>query len=234
LPKIAVTKWSLQEEKLATSDNTRILRVGRARVRAEVAALAKLDSRIDESLADAVRVILACRGKVICAGLGTSGMMARRLAHLLSVSGTPAVFLHPSDGLHGGLGAIADSDVVISISKGGQTLELNEFTRRAKSRGSRIIVLTGEIDNELAGLGDVTARLPTPTGADPGGVLAMGSTLIVGAWGDALASALMDARDYEWSEVLLSHPGGAVGQLSKSDIMLDEMRPSAAHELKDE
>jgi arabinose-5-phosphate isomerase len=215
-------------------DNTRILEIGRARVRAEATALAKLELCIDQSLADAVHIILSCSGKVISAGLGTSGMMARRLAHLLSVTGTPAVFLHPSDGLHGSLGAIVDGDVVISISKGGQTVELNEFTRRARSRGAIIIVLTGDIGNELGGLGDVTVRLPTPTGADPGGVLAMGSTLIVGAWGDALAAALMDARGYGWSEVLFAHPGGAVGHLSENDIRHDDMPSSMAHDLQDE
>ena len=219
---------------MATYDNKRILQVGRARVHAEAMALARLESRIDKSLSDAVRIILACRGKVISAGVGTSGMMARRLSHLLSVTGTPSVFIHPSDGLHGSLGAIVEGDVVISISKGGQSTELNEFTRRAKSRGACIIVLTGDIANELGAMGDIVIRLPTPAGADPGGVLAMGSTLIVGAWGDALASALMDARGYGWSEVLFTHPGGAVGHLSESDIAGDDMPASIAHDIKDE
>jgi D-arabinose 5-phosphate isomerase GutQ len=199
----------------------RLVAVGRARVVAEIAALSTLESQIDDRLAATARILLAATGKVIPVGVGTSGVTARRLAHLLSVTGTPALFLHPADGLHGSLGAIEPGDVVIAISKGGQSSELNEFTRRAKTRGAKVIVLTSEEDSELAALGDVTVALPTPDGADPGGAIAMGSTLIASAWGDALAAALMDARGYPWAEVLFTHPGGAVGHLATSDVVLD-------------
>jgi D-arabinose 5-phosphate isomerase GutQ len=207
----------------AVSDH-RLLEVGRARVVAEIAALATLESQIDDRLVAVARILLEATGKVVPVGVGTSGVTARRLAHLLSVTGTPAIFLHPADGLHGSLGAIEPGDVVIAISKGGQSAELNEFTRRAKTRGARIIVLTSTDGTELAALGDVTVALPTPDGADPGGVLAMGSTLIASAWGDALAAALMDARGYSWATVLYTHPGGAVGHLATSDVVDDDDR----------
>lgn len=199
----------------------RLVEVGRARVLAEVAALSALESQIDGRLVAAARMLLQATGKVIPVGVGTSGVTARRLAHLLSVTGTPAIFLHPADGLHGSLGAVEPGDVVIAISKGGQSAELNEFTRRAKARGAKVIVLTSLAGSELAALGDVTVALPTPDGADPGGVIAMGSTLIASAWGDALAAALMDARGYPWTEVLFTHPGGAVGRLATSDVVID-------------
>ena len=205
----------------AVSDH-RLLEVGRARVVAEIAALATLESQIDDRLVAVARILLEATGKVVPVGVGTSGVTARRLAHLLSVTGTPAIFLHPADGLHGSLGAIEPGDVVIAISKGGQSAELNEFTRRAKTRGARIIVLTSTDGTELAALGDVTVALPTPDGADPGGVIAMGSTLIASAWGDALAAALMDARGYSWATVLYTHPGGAVGRLATSDVVDDD------------
>ena len=213
-------------------DEARIVEIGRARVRAEVAAFATVEAQIDERLPAAARILLEATGKVIPVGVGTSGVTARRLAHLLSVTGTPALFLHPADGLHGSLGAIEPGDVVIAISKGGQSAELNEFTRRAKTRGAKVIVLTSRDGSELAALGDVTVALPTPDGADPGGVIAMGSTLIASAWGDALAVALMDARGYAWAEVLYTHPGGAVGQLAASDVQLEGQptSPSVAPE----
>ena len=213
-------------------DEARIVEIGRARVRAEVAALSTVEAQIDGRLAAAARILLEATGKVIPVGVGTSGVTARRLAHLLSVTGTPALFLHPADGLHGSLGAIEPGDVVIAISKGGQSAELNEFTRRAKTRGAKVIVLTSRDGSELAALGDVTVALPTPDGADPGGVIAMGSTLIASAWGDALAVALMDARGYAWAEVLYTHPGGAVGQLAASDVQLEGQptSPSVAPE----
>lgn len=200
-------------------DASRVVEVGRVRIDAEIDALAQVKTAICASLPAAVSLILGCRGKVIPVGIGTSGTMARRLAHLLAVTGTPAIFLHPADGLHGGLGAVGEGDVVVSISKGGQTSELTEFTRRAKARGAAIIVLTGDVDNEFTALGDVTVRLPTPVDADPGGAIAMGSTLIVAAWTDALAAALMDARRYSWSQVLFTHPGGAVGAMTEDDLL---------------
>lgn len=205
----------------------RLVEVGRARVAAEIAALSTLEAQIDGRFAAAARILLEATGKVIPVGVGTSGVTARRLAHLLSVTGTPAIFLHPADGLHGSLGAIETGDVVIAISKGGQSAELNEFTRRAKARGAKVIVLTSLDGTELAALGDVTVALPTPEGADPGGVIAMGSTLIASAWGDALAAALMDARGYPWTEVLFTHPGGAVGRMATSDVVVDA-EPAAA------
>ncbi len=213
-------------------DEARIVEIGRARVRAEMAALSTVEAQIDGRLAAAARTLLEATGKVIPVGVGTSGVTARRLAHLLSVTGTPALFLHPADGLHGSLGAIEPGDVVIAISKGGQSTELNEFARRAKTRGAKVIVLTSRDGSELAALGDVTVALPTPDGADPGGVIAMGSTLIASAWGDALAVALMDARGYAWAEVLYTHPGGAVGQLAASDVQLEGQpaSPSVARE----
>jgi D-arabinose 5-phosphate isomerase GutQ len=205
-----------------TVNDDRLIEIGRARVAAEIAALSTLASQIDDRFAAAARILRQATGKVIPVGVGTSGMTARRLAHLLSVTGTPAIFLHPTDGLHGSLGAIEPGDVVIAISKGGQSAELNEFTRLAKTRGAKTIVLTSLDGSELAALGDVTVALRTPDGADPGGVVAMGSTLIASAWGDALAAALMDARGYPWAAVLLTHPGGAVGRLAMSDVLVDQ------------
>jgi D-arabinose 5-phosphate isomerase GutQ len=219
---------------VTTVSDQRLLEVGRARVVAEIAALSTLDAQIDDRLVAVARILLQATGKVVPVGVGTSGVTARRLAHLLSVTGTPAIFLHPADGLHGSLGAIEPGDVVIAISKGGQSAELNEFTRRAKTRGAKVIVLTSVDGSELAALGDVTVALPTPDGADPGGVIAMGSTLIASAWGDALAAALMDARGYEWAEVLFTHPGGAVGRLETSDVVVAQLPAAVDSVVRDD
>lgn len=185
-----------------------------ALVRAEAAALAALEGQLDDRLERAARLILGRKGKVLPVGVGTSGHVARRMAHLLSVTGTPAIFLHPADGLHGSLGAIQPDDVVVAISRGGRSDEINEFTRRAKKLGAAIIVLTADADSELGELGDVTVALSTPSDADPHGIIAMGSTLVTSAWGDALAITLMEMRGYGWDAVLYSHPGGAVGKLA--------------------
>ncbi len=195
-----------------------VLRAARELVCAEAAALVALEYQIDERLEDAARAILERRGKVFTAGVGTSGHVAARLAHLLSVTGTPAVFLHPTEGLHGSLGAIQSGDVLISISKGGLSDELNEFTRRAKKLGATVIVLTADAQSPLGLLGDVTVELSSTADGDPGGIVAMGSTLVASAWGDALALCLMQMREYGWEAVLYSHPGGAVGKRAAAAV----------------
>ena len=194
-----------------------VLDGARQLVRAEAAALAALESQLDARLDAVTQLILDRPGKVLTVAVGTSSHVARRLAHLLSVTGTPALFMHPVDGLHGSLGAIQAGDVVIAISRDGQTDELNEFARRAKKLGAAVVVLTGDAGSALGIIGDLTVALSTAAGADPGEIIAMGSTLVVAAWGDALAVTLMERRGYSWDAVLYSHPGGAVGKRAAAD-----------------
>jgi len=196
---------------MLSSSESRALAAARDLVRAEAALLDELHPLVDERLIEVAKLILARQGKVIPTGVGTSGEIARRMAHLLSVAGTPSFFLHPTDGLHGGLGALEPGDVVIGISKGGRSAELNEFVRRAKVRGASVVVLTAQPDSELAQLGDLTVLLPANDSADPAGIIAMGSTLAAAAWGDALAVLLLHLRGYGFDQVLFTHPGGAVG-----------------------
>ncbi|WP_249382293.1 SIS domain-containing protein [Actinotalea sp. K2] len=156
-------------------------------------------------------LVIATTGKVITTGAGTSGTIARRLAHLLCVTGTPALYQNPGDGLHGSLGVAAEGDVVIAICKGGETAELSEFVSRTKERGALAVVLTAKPESSLAHLADEVVTIDS-SGADPSGIIAMGSTLATAAWGDALAMLVMSARSYSWEQVLHSHPGGAVGK----------------------
>ena len=199
------------------SNDKGVLDAARQLVRAEAAALAALESQLDARLAAVTQLILDRPGKVLTVAVGTSSHVARRLAHLLSVTGTPALFMHPVDGLHGSLGAIQAGDVVIAISRDGETDELNEFARRAKKLGAAVVVLTGDARSALGIIGDLTVALSTAAGADPGEIIAMGSTLVVAAWGDALAVTLMERRGYSWDAVLYSHPGGAVGKRAAAD-----------------
>jgi hypothetical protein len=119
-----------------------LLAAGRSRILCEAEALRLIGDSLDESFVAAVRLIRMAPGKVVTVGVGTSGPVARRMAHLLSTSGTASLFLHPGDALHGGLGAITAADVVLAISKGGGSAELNEFMRLAKTRGAALMVLT--------------------------------------------------------------------------------------------
>ncbi|MDR0366585.1 MAG: SIS domain-containing protein [Bifidobacteriaceae bacterium] len=180
-------------------------------VRNELTGLQALATNFDPTFVDVVSLLLNMDGKVFVAGAGTSGAMAHRMAHLLSVCGTPAVFLQPMDALHGTMGAVTAGDVMIAISRGGKSDELNQLSERVRRRGAKVVALTSAADAPLARVADLVVLLPTDDVIDPGGVVAMGSTLVVGAWGDALAQVLMRMKGYSWSQLLFTHPAGAVG-----------------------
>lgn len=202
-------------------DHAGTLDDARAQIRAEARAVAHVATQIDDSFGECVELLAACTGKVVVIGSGTSGAIARRLAHLLSVCGTPAFYLSPLDGLHGSLGAVAAGDIVVAISKGGESAELVDFVRRAAARGASSVALTGAFGAPLAEAVDLAIRIDSAQ-ADPGNVIAMGSTLATAAWGDALAIALMQRKGYSWEAMLHTHPGGAVGK--HAEQLLDAVK----------
>ena len=214
--------------------NNAMLEAAREQVRREGAAVQAVAEQLDETFPAAVRTLYDCRGKVFVSGSGTSSTIARRMAHLLSVCGTPAVFLSAMDALHGTMGAVTDGDVVILISHGGESDELIQLGRRVKDRGAQVIALTGTPTSNLAGLADIAAIVrATVDQADPGNIIAMGSTLAVGAWGDAIAYVLMRQRGYSWDELLHTHPAGAVGLIDAAPAELQPLdvdQPPAAPE----
>ena len=215
-------------ELLNRDDSEGLLKAGRSRIFDEAEALRLIGESLDESFVAAVRLIRMARGKVVTVGVGTSGPVARRMAHLLSTSGTPSLFLHPGDALHGGLGAITATDVVLAISKGGGSAELNEFIRLAKTRGAAVLVLTARAESPLARAADVAVILPQTHDSDPGGIIAMGSSLAAAAWGDALAIVLMQISGYSWEQIIDAHPSGAVGQREQLPAALGRLPDPAA------
>ena len=190
-----------------------ILLTARAVVRREAQALSALSEQLDQSFVMVVDAVLSTPGKVITTGAGTSGIMAERLAHLLSVSGTPAFYLPCLDALHGGMGSVSPTDLVIAFSKGGRSSELVQLVRRLVERQVFVVAVTEAPGSEFATAASLVAAIKTEPGeADLGSLIATGSTLVAGAWGDALAAVLMSMRDYSWSEVVSTHPGGTVGE----------------------
>lgn len=182
-------------------------------VEREARAVGDVAGQIDQGFVDVASLLMSCTGKVIVSGVGTSGFIARRAAHLFAVSGTPSLYLHPTEGLHGSLGALGADDILVVLSKGGSSAEVNELVRRAQREGICVIALTSNADSPLAGLADIAITLRADDRADPGGVIAMGSTLAHSAWLDAMSVVLMRAKSYGWDQVLFTHPGGAVGQI---------------------
>lgn len=203
---------------------TAVLQAAKDAVRREAEGVAASVDDLDESFLEVVRIAYECTGKVFVTGAGTSGAIARRMAHLLSVSGTPSIFISGADALHGTMGAMTAGDVLIAISRGGGSEEINELVVRAKERGvSKVVALTANPDSALAGRSDVVVDLTMLPGIDPGEVIAMGSTLVTAAWGDALAVVLMAMRGYSWPSVLHSHPSGAVGQVHDTPAELEPL-----------
>lgn len=201
-----------------------VIEAARETVRREAAGVGSLADRLDDTFVDAVKIIHECEGKVFVTGAGTSGAIARRMAHLFSVCGTPSMFIQAADALHGTMGAMSPGDVLIAISRGGGSSEINELTRRAQDRGATVIALTAVLDSELGTAADLAVVVESPEGVDPGEVIAMGSTLVAAVWGDAVAYVLMRMRGYAWESVLHSHPSGAVGKL---DHVPDALSPLA-------
>ncbi|MCS3433819.1 SIS domain-containing protein [Klebsiella sp. BIGb0407] len=167
---------------------------------------------------DAARAIADCKGKILVTGSGTSGAVAHRSAHLFSVCGTPAFHLPPSDGLHGGMGALTADDLILAFSKGGSSQELNDFCRLGKKLCKSLIVVTANPQSEFAQLADYVLTIPLAKNCDLGGVVATGCTLSFSALTDVLVEITRQMRGYEWESFFYTHPAGAVGKHAQDSL----------------
>jgi arabinose-5-phosphate isomerase len=192
-------------------NDQQIRELGAGVIRAESTAVASLSEQLPDTFAEAVRLLLDCKGKVLVSGSGTSHAVALRFAHLLSCVGTPALFLHPGDSQHGASGAVAANDVWIGLSKGGETTEVIFLAGVARKRGAKIVAITEKPASSLGQLADVILHVTAPEGIDPFGMVATGSSLFNSAFCDALCVALLEMRGYSIDDFGETHPGGAVG-----------------------
>lgn len=180
-----------------------------ADARAVLAMRATADSPAFAAVAE---VLATLPGKLLVTGAGTSGAIAWRGAHLLSLCGCPSFYFPPSEGLHGGLGALRPGDWVLALSKGGASDELNDFCARARGLCSGVIAVTARGDSALARGADHVLAIDLPDGADLGGIVATASSLAMGALLDALTEVTRQARGTRWEDLLHTHPAGIVGK----------------------
>jgi arabinose-5-phosphate isomerase len=193
-------------------DDTELATLAGAVLSRESAAVSALVSTVETGVVAVARRMVAISGKVVTTGSGTSGIMAERLAHLLSVCGTPAVYLPSMDALHGGMGAVTGADLVLAISKSGYSHELTSLVERLVRRSVHVVALTESPGSPFASAASSVIVLPpTAPDADPGDMIAMASTTAVGAWGDALAVVTMALRGHTVHDVVDTHPAGGVG-----------------------
>jgi arabinose-5-phosphate isomerase len=188
----------------------------------EAEAIARLIDRLDHNFELAVDMIMNCEGRVVVTGMGKSGHIGNKIAATLASTGTPALFLHPAEGIHGDLGMVTRGDVVIAISNSGETEEMSKMLPSLKRLGIKIVALTGNGDSTLAKNSDVVIDVGVAEEACPLGLAPTASTTAALAMGDALAVALLDKKGFKEEDFACYHPGGSLGKrllLHVRDVM---------------
>jgi arabinose-5-phosphate isomerase len=196
----------------APFDPERALRLARETFDIEANALLGLKARQGEGFTEAVRAMLACRGRVVVMGMGKSGHVGRKIAATLASTGTPAMFVHPAEASHGDLGMVTHGDVVLAISNSGESDELAAVLPAIRRLGVLLVLMTGRLDGSLAEHADLLISSGVDQEACPMNLAPTASTTAQMALGDALAVALLDARGFREEDFARSHPGGALGR----------------------
>jgi arabinose-5-phosphate isomerase len=178
----------------------------------EAAAIAALLPQLDESFDRAVEMLRACSGRVVCTGMGKSGIVLKKIAATLSSTGTPALFLHPAEAIHGDLGMVVAGDVVLAASYSGTTAELLHLVETMKRLGVPIVSMTGNPASPLARHSDLHLSVVIDKEACPLNLAPTASTTATLALGDALAMAILEARGFTPEDFARLHPGGQLGK----------------------
>lgn len=195
--------------------------VGRRVLETEADALSRLAADLGDAFADAVEVLFAARGRIVCTGVGKSGHVARKIAATLASTGSAAIFVHPTEASHGDLGMIGADDVVLALSKTGETRELADVIAYAKRFEIPLIALTAAADSALGRAATIALLLPDAPEATAEVNAPTTSTTLQIALGDALAVALLERRGFRPQDFRVLHPGGKLGALLRTvaDLM---------------
>src|SRR5215470_3017293 len=178
----------------------------------EADAIAGLIERLDESFERAVELLFACKGRVVVTGLGKSGLIGRKISATLASTGTPSLFLHAAEALHGDLGMLTCDDVLLAISQSGETEELIELLESVKRLGIHLITLTAQPRSTLAAASDVVLMIAVKEEACSLNLAPTASTAAALAMGDALAISLLERRGFKEEDFAALHPGGRLGK----------------------
>lgn len=197
-----------------------ILQIGKEVLKNESDAIQTVEKTLDSSFVEAVELLYHAKGKIVLAGIGKSGIVARKIAATLSSTGTFSLFVHPVEALHGDFGMIGRDDVVILISHSGKTPEIINFANIVKKFGNKIIAITSDEKSELGKLANVillthvreeACKICTTFNLAP-----TTSALVESALGDAISSALQEMKGFKQEHFAKFHPGGALGKLDKT------------------
>lgn len=192
--------------------NSQYLKVVEDVVDSQVKVLSQWKTLLTSNIDDAVEMILNCQGRVIISGVGKSGLIGQKIVATFASTGTPSFYLHPTEAFHGDLGMLRPIDLLILISYSGETDEVNKLIPSLKAFGNKIIAITGSEDSTLAKHADVFLNINVTREICPNNLAPTSSTLVTLALGDALAVALMKARDFKAEDFAKFHPGGSLGR----------------------
>jgi len=188
----------------------------------EAKTIVQLSETIGPSFEEAVRLLAACSGRVILTGVGKSGLIAKKIAATLVSTGTPAIFLHAAEGMHGDIGIVTKDDVVVAIGKSGESEELITILPFVRRLGAHIISITAKTDSTMARISDLVLITPIEEEACPLNMAPTSSTTAALVLGDAIAMTLMKLRNFQPNDFALYHPGGQLGKrllLTVGDMM---------------
>ena len=204
-----------------------VIRQAKEVLKIEAQGILSLVDRVGHDFEKAIETIMKAKGRVILAGMGKSGLIARKIAATLNSTGTPSQFLHPAEAIHGDLGMVTRDDVVVVISNSGQTAEINNILPMLKKIGAKIIGFTGGMDSPMAEACDIVIDVGVEREACPMGMAPTTSTTATLAMGDALAVVLINRRHFNRDDFKRFHPGGSLGErlaVKVKEIMLTKDR----------
>ena len=205
-----------------------ILIIAKSVISAETDAIAQLQNRLTDDFSQAIQIILSSEGRLIVAGVGKSANIANKMVATFNSTGQPSVFLHASDAMHGDLGNIQKNDIVICISKSGNTEEIKMLVPLVKKLGNKIISICGNKESYLAKESDLFIDSTVEKEACPNNLAPTSSTTAQLVLGDAMAVCLLELRNFSDSDFARFHPGGVLGKkltLKVSDIYNHDLKP---------
>lgn len=212
----------MKSQVFTETDKDRALARAIATLKNEGEAILNLCDRLDSSFTNAVELILNCKARLVVTGMGKSGAIGKKLAGTFCSTGTPSLFLHPAEGIHGDLGMVTGEDVVLALSNSGESQEIVNIMPAIARIGAKMIAVVSRPESTLARYADVVLDIAVDCEACPLGLAPTTSTTVSLALGDALALAVMEARHFTREDYALYHPGGALGRkllMRVSDVM---------------
>src|SRR5882762_2720131 len=214
---------------MSTAKN--IIEIGRNTIRMEAASVAALEDLLDEGFEKAVRLIFGCKGRIVVSGIGKSAIIAQKIVATLNSTGTPAIFMHAADAIHGDLGMVQDQDVVMLISKSGESPEIKILLSFIRNFGNPLIGMVGNMQSVLAKQVDIVLNTTVSQEACLNNLAPTSSTTTQMVMGDALAITLMEMRGFGSEDFAKFHPGGTLGKklyLRVQDLYIHNEQPQVS------